>query len=201
MRRFFTTDDAAARGISKSALRWGEGVGKWRRAGRGVYAEGPEEPTTLDRAVGVVVATGGAATGQVAGALLGLDSVEVSGPDVGVPTGSSASRVGVRRRDLDESRIVCVDGIRCTDGLQTLLDLAQDMDDVTWEQVLESALRKRLTTVDALADATAAVRGASRIRQVLAIRPAGALPQKVPRATARRLAALAEQARRRPLAS
>ena len=50
MRRLFTTEDAYERGLTQSALRWGERAGRWRRVDRGVYAEGPEDPTPLDRA-------------------------------------------------------------------------------------------------------------------------------------------------------
>src|SRR3954454_14910020 len=58
--------------------------------------------------------------------------------------------------------------------LQTMLDLAITLDDLGWEQALESALRKQLIT---LADLdVAAGRGAPRIRRVLALRPTGAPP-------------------------
>jgi very-short-patch-repair endonuclease len=70
-------------------------------------------------------------------------------------------------------------GVRCADGLATLVDLAASLDDLTWEQALESALRKRLTTVAAI-EAELPVLGASRvpgtarIRRVLALRLPGA---------------------------
>lgn len=64
-----------------------------------------------------------------------------------------------------------VAGLRCTDGLQTMLDLAVCLDDVVWEQALESALRTRLTSVDALARTRA-----GRVRRVLGLRPPGAAP-------------------------
>lgn len=56
-----------------------------------------------------------------------------------------------------------------------MLDLAAELDDLQWEQALESALRKGLATVDAIA-ATPIRRGARRVRRVLALRPAGAPP-------------------------
>jgi hypothetical protein len=94
--------------------------------------------------------------------LLGLDSVEL---DNRPP----------RRDRLPEDRVVLVGGSRCADGLATLLDLAASLDDLTWEQALESGLRKRLTTIVAIEAALAAQRimGAARIRRVLALRPPG----------------------------
>jgi hypothetical protein len=139
------------------------------------------DPTPLERAVAVVVATGGVASGRLAGVLLGLDSVVLDGPDVTVPSTCSGRRNGVRRRDLPPERVTTVDGIRCTDALQTLVDLAAIIDDPTWEQALESALRRRLTSVEALEHALDTVRrsrtpGAKRIQRVLAARPCGAQP-------------------------
>jgi hypothetical protein len=71
--------------------------------------------------------------------------------------------------------------VPCADGLGTLVDLAGVLDDATWEQALESALRRRLVTVEALDDVLP-VLGASRtngtalIRRVLARRGRGARP-------------------------
>jgi very-short-patch-repair endonuclease len=59
------------------------------------------------------------------------------------------------------------------------MDLAAEVTDEVWEQALESALRKRLTTIAELIDVAAEMGrtrtpGAARIRRVLALRPAGA---------------------------
>jgi hypothetical protein len=74
-----------------------------------------------------------------------------------------------------------VDGIPCVDGFTALVDLAATMDDDTWEQALESALRTRLTTVAALEASLpqlgrARTSGVARMRRVLARRPPGAPP-------------------------
>lgn len=166
MRRLFTTQEALATGITRAELAWGAGTGRWRRAGRGVYAEGPGEPTALDCALAPVVRVGGVACGHVAGVLLGLDSVPVH------PWTPPRSRIPA-------DRIIVVEGIRCTDGLQTLVDLAASLDDDTWEQALESALRARLTSVAVIEDllpvlGRSRTPGTARIRRVLARRPAGA---------------------------
>jgi hypothetical protein len=60
-----------------------------------------------------------------------------------------------------------------------MVDLAATLDDETWEQALESALRKKLTSIAAI-EAELLTMGASRtpgvarIRRVLALRPPGA---------------------------
>lgn len=86
-----------------------------------------------------------------------------------------------RRTGPPRERIVVVDGIRCADGLQTLVDVAGELDDDVWEQALESALRKRLVTVSEIEDhlpelSRSRTPGTSRIRRVLERRPDGAPP-------------------------
>lgn len=65
MRRLFTMDE----GLTRSAVRWGEEKGHWRKVDRGVWAEGPEEPSELDLARAAVIATGGVASHHLAGVL------------------------------------------------------------------------------------------------------------------------------------
>ena len=168
MRRPFTTRDVIAAGLTSDALRWGELTGRWRRVRRGVYASGPDDPTALDCELAELLARGAVAAGGLAGVLLGLDTVALDGHPV-------------RRRPLTLDRQLLIDGVRCTTGLQTMIDLAADLDDLRWEQALESALRMRLTSVAELEDAVpglgrARVPGTARIRRVLALRPTGAVP-------------------------
>ncbi len=168
MRRLFTAEQAAAAGVTRAALRWGERTGRWRRLEREVYGHGADPPDELDRARARVLAIGGVASGALAGVLLGLDGVVLDGR----PT---------RRRALPPGRVVRAGGIPCADGFQTLVDLAATLDDTTWEQALESALRKRLTSIDELATALgnlgrSRTPGTTRIRRVLVHRPAGAPP-------------------------
>jgi hypothetical protein len=167
MRRLFTNED----GLTRAALRWGERSGDWRRADVGVWAEGPDDLTRLDRARAAVMATGGVASHHLAGVLLGLDSVPLDGTWVTVDRASNGRRQRVSRRDLAPERITIVAGLQCTDGFQTLIDLAPWLSDDEWEQALESALRKRLTSVAALVDLRTL-----RIQRELGRRPAGAAP-------------------------
>jgi hypothetical protein len=148
---------------------------------KGVWGRGPEEPTLFDRARAAVLASNGVASGCVAGVLLDLDSIMVDRPDVTIPPNSTSRRAGARRRVLPEERIIVIDGLLCTDHLQTLLDLAALVDDLVWEQALESALRMKGTTISAIeavlpALARAKTPGVARIRRVLALRPPGAPP-------------------------
>jgi len=167
MRRLFVNED----GLTRAAMRWGEQRGQWRRADVGVWAEGPEEVSELDRARAAVIATGGVASHHLAGVLHSLDSVRLHGIMVTVPRTANGRRPGVSRRDLIPERLVTLGGVPCTDGLQTLLDLAPFLSDPVWEQALESALRKRLTSVEALGGLRTL-----RVRRVLELRPVGAPP-------------------------
>lgn len=169
MRRLFTAEEAAGRGLTREALRWGERSGRWRRIDRRVYAEGSDDPDAFDRARARVLATGGVASGRLAALLLRLDGVQ------------EADRRPLRRRVLPEHRVAVIDGIRCADGLQTLVDLAADLDDLRWEQALESALRNRLTSIGDIKAALSGLGrtrtpGVRRIQRVLAARPDAAMP-------------------------
>ena len=154
MRRLFTSAEC---GLTNHALKWGEQTGKWRRVQQGIYAEGPEDPTPFDRARAKVMASGSPARGSLAGLLFGLDSITLDG----APT----------RRTAPESTTM-VAGLRCADPRTVLLDLAATLDDDTWEQALESALRKRLVTLASFDDLPR-VPGVKRIRRVLTRRGDG----------------------------
>jgi hypothetical protein len=163
--------------MTRSALQHAVASGRLQRLERGAYLEGPEPPTPLERALGVVVAVDGVASGCLAGALHQLDSVQVNdgGAVVTVAVHRNSVLRRVRRSNVVDSEITDVDGIRCTNGLRTLVDLAGVLDDLRWEQALESALHKELLGVDDL-ESVGGVRNIDRIRRVLALRPPGAPP-------------------------
>lgn len=154
MRRLFTT---ASSGLTDDALRWGERMGRWRRVQRAVYADGPEPITQLDRERAQVLAANGVARGALGGRLLGLDVALDGRP--------------MRRQRLSADRLLVAGGITCADARQVLVDLARTLDDDRWEQALESALRRRLVTVEEVTgDAL------PRMRRVLGRRPPGTPP-------------------------
>jgi hypothetical protein len=166
VRRLYTTAELYAGGVTQAQLRWAARRGQVRAVARGVWVGGPEPPSRLDVARAAVLRCSGEARGALAGVLHGLDSVVLDGR----PT---------RRDRLPAERVVVVGGVRCADGLATLVDLAALLDDLTWEHALESALHRRLTTVDAIEAELPRLResrvpGVSRMRRVLALRPPGA---------------------------
>ena len=170
MRQLRTLQGLRRAGVTRAARDKG-----WTRIRHGVYAEGTDPPTALESGLALVVATAGVASGRLAAALHGLDGVRPTA-DVTVPPGSSNCRTKVRRRVLAAEDIVVVEGHRCTSAVVTLLDLAAEVDDLVWEQALESALRKRLVTIGELERRAQGVHGVARIRRVLELRPAGAPP-------------------------
>jgi very-short-patch-repair endonuclease len=171
---------AAERGMTRAQLRHGASMGRWVRLGRDLYRYGPEPATELDRCLAPLAATDGIACDRLAAVLLGYDGVDLAGPEFVLAVGSSNARPGCRRRDLVDEP-VAIAGFLVTSPLETLVHLAAIVDDLAWEQALESALRKRLVTIAAIEariELLAARRqaGVARVRRVLALRPAGAPP-------------------------
>ncbi|MDP1793677.1 MAG: hypothetical protein Q8K63_06020 [Acidimicrobiales bacterium] len=157
MRRVFTTAEATAEGLTKRQLEYGVERGVHVRITRGVYADGSDALDAFTEALGRMRADPGYAWGEVAGVLHDFDSVEVT------------HRRPKRRRVRCE--VTTVQGYACTTALETIVDLAETMDDITWEQALESGLRKKLFTVQDIAQAPS-----ERIKRVLALRPESAPP-------------------------
>ena len=171
MRRMFTLQELKRLGVSRTTR-----DNAWLRLTQGVYGEGKAPTTVFERALADVIATRGAASGRIAGALYGLDGIQVIGPDLTVPPGSGHHRPGMRRRLLLPGDIRLVGDYCCTSPVLTMRDLAADVDDLVWEQALESALRKRLLTYDELESVIPRSPGADRMRRVLALRPADIPP-------------------------
>jgi len=167
MRRLFTTTEFLAKGNTESRLRWGRAHGRWTRIDDGVYGVGPEPPSLMDRARARVVASRTIATGELAGVLHRLDAVVLRS-------------VPPRSRGLLIGDPVQLGGVLCASLLQTIVELAAVLDDLRWEQALESALRDGLALgeLEALVAQLGQRRqpGTTRIRRVLALRPAGAPP-------------------------
>src|SRR5579864_3967496 len=109
VRRLYTLSDLSRRGVTRFALQRGEQQGRWRKVDTDVYAEGPDDPSPLDKARAAVIATGGIACGTFAGWLLRLDGVAFDGPHLVVGPGCNGRRPGARRRVLPSERVVSVD--------------------------------------------------------------------------------------------
>lgn len=54
------------------------------------------------------------------------------------------------RRDIPTCEITVIDGYECTNAVRTMIDLAAVLNDLQWEQALESALRKCHFQIDQL---------------------------------------------------
>ncbi|MBA2607793.1 MAG: DUF559 domain-containing protein [Actinobacteria bacterium] len=170
-RKLFTTREFLALGHSEKELYWGQRAGKWVHAAHGVFAEGPDEPDAMTAAVARLMASGEVATGLVSGAVYGLDAIEPK--TLIVPRRRRAVAFGGEPR--------MVEGVLCACPVQTIIELAAILDDLRWEQALESALRKGLLTIEQLENllpelAGSRTHGSPRIRRVLALRPPGAPP-------------------------
>jgi very-short-patch-repair endonuclease len=166
-------------GLTRSQLRAGVAARAWVSTGAGIYRHGGWPATPLDRALGVAVATDGVVSGALTALLEGYDAGGAPIVDVTVDRTASTEIRGLRHRLLAPERIVEVAGFRCTDGLQTLVDLAHRLDDDHWEQALEWVARRDLTVVAGLRSelphlGRQRIRGTRRIRRVLFQRPEGA---------------------------
>ena len=171
MRPLCTLDELRLLGVTRATR-----DNHWLRITQGIYGEGKHPPTVVEQCVAEALAADGVSSGRVAATMLGLDGVRLWTPQFIVPPGSSNRRPGAHRRTIADSEIIRVEGYRCTSGLLTLLDLAYDVDDVVWEQALESTLRMKLVTLEEVISAVDGSRGADRMRRVLALRPEGAQP-------------------------
>lgn len=112
-----------------------------------------------------------------AAVLWGLDGVEPGTVEVAVARGRNPRQSGTARlTGLGPGDVVRLGGLRVTSIARTLVDLGSVLDGPIVERSLECALRRRLVTLAAVADATEGPRskGARVLRQVLATRPADA---------------------------
>lgn len=94
---------------------------------------------------------GAVASHRAAARLWGLDGVEVDLVEISVPSPSRSGKGVVHRTgDLAPFEVSEVDGICCTDPTRTLVDLGAVVGDDVLERALESALRRRLTSLPRL---------------------------------------------------
>jgi hypothetical protein len=168
-KKIFSTAQFISEGGTRHELAWGVDR-RHVRIGHGWYREGPEPPTPFELQLGRQLSAEGMASGLVAAKIAEFDGVVV--PEGVIPR---------RRRAPISPEPVLINGIWCTDGLQTLVDIAPLVDDLVFEQALESGLHKKYVKLTALEDAlpalsTSRVSGTSRIKRVLALRPRGAPP-------------------------
>ena len=171
MRRIFTATQHFAEGGTTDSLAWGLSKGKWSRLDTHVYIEGTQPPTWFELALARMLAWSDPIWGTVAGQLHDFDAMTEFRHVV-------PSR---RQTELLDPSPTTVDKYSCTSALQTIVDVAYLVDDLVWEQCLESGLRKdafAINDIEALLPRIKGSRrhGSPRIRRVLDLRPAGAPP-------------------------
>lgn len=170
MRRLFTAAQFRADGGTRDQLRYLLDKGRCTKMCHGVFGDGPAEPTPFELSLARMMAAKKPAWGMVAAQIYGFDGIEIHVP-----------KHARTQRSLVDDAIYVINGYWCTSPLQTLVDLADLVDDDVWEQALESALFKKqveLGEVEALLPTLAKMRhhGVGRMRRVLARRPLGAAP-------------------------
>jgi hypothetical protein len=175
----FTSRDGRAP-HTMSALKWRANSDQIKRVARAAYVGGPEA-TALEEALAIAAAANGINTGRVAAALRRVDCPDVDGPAFIVGPQASGRRPGAKRLLYPSERVAYIDGIPIVDGVQMLVDLAAELDDLEWEQSLESTLFRRhadLAAIDAALPelSRGKTKGVARMRRVLALRPPGAPP-------------------------
>jgi len=171
MRLLRTTEQLHAQGLTRTHIRSGARVKRWTRIVHGVYGAGDASPSPLDVERATALATNGVGTGALAGVLLLLDGVVLDERRNVVVPDDRAGRRRVRRVSVMPTNVIDVGQVRCTDGPTTLWDLARRLDDVTWEQAVESALHRGLVLpADVEAMAAGTTRAAARVRRVIRAR-------------------------------
>jgi len=146
-------------------------VERWVRAGRlipvhvGVYLVAGAPQTPLAQLMAASLAVDGAASHGSAGWLLALRECRAGEPHVSVDVLGRYAPRGVRihrSTDLDRTDLVDVEGIPCTGVERTLLDLGRTLGPQRLDRVAEDAVRRGLTSWDAVR--TAFLRHARRGR-------------------------------------
>ena len=108
-------------------------------------------------------------SGQSAAAIIDLDGADRRAVELCLPRRKRAPNGWTTRlRQVPPERVWVTEGLRHTDPLTTLTDLAAAPDDDPWEWALESALRRGLVDLAAVEASRL-----KRIRRVLAKRPSG----------------------------
>lgn len=177
MRFPFTTRQALAQGISASALTRQVQRREIQRVCQGAYVEGSNPVIAEEYAAAVTIVSGGFAVGSFAAHLHGFDIQRIEKPFATVGKGRKSIRKGVHSRQLPSSSLVTVNGLLCTSATQTVLDMAELVEDDVWEWVLESALRSRKVSIREIeAASTNRGLGASRMRRVLTRRGSPVVP-------------------------
>jgi very-short-patch-repair endonuclease len=159
-------------GITRAAIKHRIAKGRLHVVGRGVYAVGRPDLTQFGRWMAGLLATGPEAvlSHTSAAALWGIaeqrgDAIHVSVP-AHLRRGSSRGITIHRRRELSATR---KHGIPVTTPVDTLVDVATELDRDALEQAINDADKRDLVDPETLGEAVAGLRrpGAAAVRAVL----------------------------------
>lgn len=177
-----TWDQALACGLSDAAVRHRVDTGRWLVILRGVYLIGLGPPSWVQRAHAACLGTGQGAvlSHRAAAALMDFDGFSKGPIEVTVPYGLRSSLPGVighRSRLLVPAEATLYRGIPVTRVERTLVEIGRYVPLVVVEKSFEYAVRRNLTTATSVeryfADMGSRLRGANRMRALLARRTAG----------------------------
>ncbi|HEV2810259.1 MAG TPA: type IV toxin-antitoxin system AbiEi family antitoxin domain-containing protein, partial [Acidimicrobiales bacterium] len=174
-------DQLRALGVPSSTTGDWCASGRLSRLAKGVYAV-PELVDDRSLAAVCLSRPEAVASHRAAANLWGLDGIEADVVEVTVPRQVQLASGTVHRSDdLAAFDVVEVQGIRCTDPTRTLVELGAVIASDRLERAVESALRRRLTTVSRLQRrisglARSGRRGPASLRHVLEPRHADAPP-------------------------
>ncbi|MHB8671294.1 MAG: hypothetical protein ACYDAD_12200 [Acidimicrobiales bacterium] len=176
----FTAADARAFGVSSGLLGYhSRPDGRWSRLLPGVYSLAGERPDRRRELLSALLWAGDEAvlSHRAAGWVLGLDGIPSCEAELWAPRSGTPSKVIVHRGVVGPQERSTSGGLRHTNAIRTLIDLASVVGDDTLELALESALRKDPSHEAELRLAAGGnQRGSRRLRRVLARREPGAPP-------------------------
>ncbi len=171
MRELRTVEAVLGSGVTRSRIAWAIKKGRWTHITRGVLGRGHEPPSRLDVARAKALITDGVAVGTLSAVLRQFDGVELGSPEILVSRKTSARREGITRRTRVAAGGRVVGQVKCEAADATLLRLARQLDDQTWEQALEFCFRKTLVTDSQVtAWSCGSTVAARRVRRVVKVR-------------------------------
>lgn len=171
----FLSSDALTVGITPQGLGRRCTKGVIRRLHKGVYAMTSVQPSEKQLLFAACRwgGAGSAASHRSAAALWDLDGFDLNVIEIWSPRRLQSGRVTARVGAIPISDLTEIDGIPVTRVERTLVDLAAVVDVDKLEDALDSALRRRLTTVNRLRlriRSEARRRGIGKLRALLAER-------------------------------
>lgn len=177
-------------GVSQQSRHLRVATGRWVAVHEGVFRVAGAPPSWRGAIVAATWAGGqrAVASHRSAAALWGLPGGQTNIVELTCPRWRRARHDGLVVHEstrLGDEDVTEVDGVRCTTVDRTLFDLCSCAGALTIDLAIDAALRRQLTTMDALVLtherlATQGRRGGRQFRSVLAARTSGPTPESAP---------------------